>query len=48
MENLLILFKCWAELRSSLRPPLVLLILRHQKIIYVLANELWEAELDEV
>lgn len=47
MENLLILFKCWAKLRRSLRP-LVLLILRHQKVIDVFANELREAKLDEV
>lgn len=47
MENLLILFKCWAELRRCLRP-LVLLILRHQKVIDVFANELREAKLDEV
>ena len=47
MENLLIFFECWAEFRRSLRP-LVLLILRHQKVIDVFANELREAKLDEV
>jgi hypothetical protein len=47
MENLLILFKCWAKLGRSLRP-LVLLILRHHKVIDVFANELREAKFDEV
>lgn len=47
MENLLILFKSWAELRRSLRC-LILLILRHQKVIDVFANELREAKLDKV
>ena len=47
MENLLILFECRAELRRSLRT-LVLLILRHQKVIDVFAYELREAKLNEV
>jgi len=47
MENLLILFKCWTELRRSLRC-LILLILSHQKVIDVFANELREAKLDKV
>ena len=47
MENLLILFKCWAELRRSLRS-LILLILRHKKVIDVFTNELREAKLDKV